>query len=1567
MKRLLALCAGLLIAASTVFAQSIPAAQHFPARSNAVFIANQGQWPEQVLFMTNLGGLDAWITRNGVVYDFYQLVSTKTEGVNDFKSVETTQQTGRKGHVIGMQYLNASTQIAVSGEGQQPGYHNYLLGNNPSAWATNVPLYSEAVVSDIYDDVDVRYYFDAGRLRYDFIVHPGADVSQICMRAEGTSDISVNEKGELVIPTRFGPVTQAKLFTFQNVNGAKQEVSSRFVVNGNTIRFSVGTFDTQNDLIIDPVLWSTFIGGGGTDQMQAVEIDGSGNVCLAGISSAGTFPVTAGVYDASYNGGTYDVVAAKLNPSGTTLIFATFIGGSNTDQANSVKVDAAGNFYLGGFTASNDYPATAGAFDQTANGANDCFVTKLNATGTALVYSTYIGGAGADICYGIALDAGGNVYVGGNTTASGYPVTAGAFDVLYEGTSDIIVTKLNPTGTALVYSTFIGGATGEVAYAICTDASGAAYITGYSSSVNYPTTAGAYSQTYVGGASEGIITKLNAAGSALVYSTHIGGVSDDRLNAIAVDGSGNVYVAGYAYTGVTNYPTTAGAYDQTYNGGTCDIVVTKLNSAGSALTFSTFIGGSGNDFATGVAVDGFGNVTVTGYVASSNYPTTAGAFDQTYNGGAYDVPVSKLDATGATLSYSTFLGGAGDEYGTAIGVDASGGVYVTGSTGSTAYPVTAGVYDQSFNGGVDVFVTKVSACIAPAITIGSNSPVCTGQTINLTSSGASTYTWSGPNSFASNVQNPAIAGATTANSGIYTVTAVNASGCANTATVNVNVGPNATAASNAPLCAGQTLNLSSSGGATYAWSGPNSFTSASQNPSIAGITTAGNGTYSVTVTDGNGCTATASVSVTVNALPNATASSNAPVCAGQTLNLTSGTVAGATYSWSGPSSYSSTLQNPVIAAATTANSGTYSVIVTNANGCTATASVSVTVNALPAATASANGPLCAGQTLNLTSGGGAMYSWSGPNSYSSALQNPSVSNVTAAQGGTYSVIVTSAAGCSATATVNVVVNALPTAAASGNSPLCEGQTLNLTSSGGATYAWSGPSSYVSSAQNPSLANVTAANTGTYVVTVTNASGCTATVSAVITVNALPVAAASSNGPICAGQTLNLASSGGVTYQWSGPNSFSGTLQNVSVTNASVTDGGTYSVIVTNASGCTATATVNAVVNALPSPSAAANGPLCEGQTLNLTSSGGVTYQWSGPNSFISTTQNPSLANVTVADAGTYSVIVTDAAGCSATANSSVAVNTLPAAASTVNGPVCEGQAINLSATGGTSYAWNGPNSFSSAQQNPSLNNVTIADAGVYSVTVTDANGCSASSSATVVINANPVVAAMENGPLCAGSTLNLTASGGATYAWSGPGNFQSAVQNPVITNVSAAEAGSYSVLVTDSNGCSATAILNVIVNVVDTAVSEINGGTLIANASGAVYQWMDCVTAQPVAGATSQAFIPTQNGQYALIVTENGCTDTSSCYNYISTSAGVAQESTVTYVYPNPSDGVINIALSNRGNVQLRVYDVTGKLVQQEMVNGPGVHTLQLDQPAGVYVLEIISGSAIERVRLVIQ
>lgn len=790
---------------------------------------------------------------------------------------------------------------------------------------------------------------------------------------------------------------------------------------------------------------------------------------------------------------------------------------------------------------------------------------------------------------------------------------------------------------------------------------------------------------------------------------------------------------------------------------------------------------------------------------------------------------------------------------------------VAGNAGTYTLTVTAA------SGCTASITTPVVVNPLPVIAV-TNPTVCTGNTINLSANGGSTYSWNGPNGFTSNVQNPAITNASTVMTGAYNVTVTSAAGCTNTAVSNVSVItlPVPTISSNTP-CVGQTLNLTGGGGGTYSWTGPNGFSSATQNPSIANVTAAAAGTYSLVVTVGT-CSNIVTKAVTINALPTPTAGSNSPVCVGTSINFSGSSAS--SYTWSGPG-LNSNSQNPSIAVAQSTNSGTYTLSVTNANGCVNFTTTAVTVNPLPVI-AVTNPTVCVGQNINLSANGGATYSWSGPNAYSSNLQAPTIVSSNTTMSGGYTVVVTSAAGCTASAVSNVSVYPVPTPAIANNTP-CANSTLSLTGTGGASYSWTGPNGFSSAAQNPTIPNVSLAASGIYTL-IASAGNCTASATKSVTINPLPVPTATSNSAVCVNQTINFTGTGGTTYTWTGPASYNSTSQNPVLSVAQSSNAGTYTLTVTDANGCKNFTTTNVVVNPLP-VIAVTNPTVCVNQTINLSANGGAGYAWSGPQAFTANTASPSITNASTLMTGAYTVTVTTAAGCTASAVSNVSVITLPQPSIASNTP-CVGSTLTFTGLGGSIYSWSGPNGFSGGTQNPTIPNVSMAANGTYTLVVT-AGTCSNVTTKAVVINPLPVPTATSNSAVCANQALNFSGTGGTTYTWTGPSSYNSTQQSPVIASAQATNAGTYTLTVTDANGCVNFTTTNVVVNplpviVVNNPTACVNQNISLTSNGGAQYTWSGPLS------YTSSAQNPTitnattaMSGAYTVLVTTaSGCTAT---------------------------------------------------------------------------------------------
>ena len=712
----------MLLMVLSCFAYSIPQTNLIKHKSN-YFVENKGQWNSNVRYFTRIAGMNAWITDDGVVYDFYKINRTNIEN-NISDKIQNEQ---RIGNVIKMTFVDSNINL-IQGIGKLCEYNNYFFGNNKSKWVTNVPLYRKVQMEELYNGISARFYYDDNMLRYDFVVKPNSNISKIKIKIEGSSELFVDNGGELVIKINIGIVREGKIYAYQIVDGNKTEVKCRFEQSdNNTVFFNVGKYDKSLPLIIDPITYSTFIGGGSNDEIGGLSLNVSNDVYISGSSYSPDFPTTSGAYQEN-RAGSWDVFICKLNSSGTSLDYSTYIGGSGQDYGTNIAIDGSNNIYLTGHTSSSDFPTTVSAYDTSYNNNIDIFVCKLNSSGTSLDYSTYIGGSSQDYGESIALDDMNNAYVTGYTSSSNFPITSTAFDTVQNGFRDVFVCKLNSSGSELNYSTYIGGIKNDEATSIALDGSNNIYLTGNTYSSDFPTTTNAYDTDFNsnGGIGDAFVCKLKNDFSALIYSTFLGGHDIDLAQSIALDQSNNAYITGY--TNSSDFPITSNSYDSIPNG-SIDVFLTKLNSMGSSLEYSTFIGGIGADEAYALTLDKSNNAYITGFTNSYNFPTTSNAYDTIYHRNK-DVFLCKINNTGSTLDYSTFLGDTNDDEAYCIALDKSNNVYIAGQTKSIDFPITFDAYDTSQNGLYDVFVTKFNLINLSILSL-TKSAFCEGEFINI--------------------------------------------------------------------------------------------------------------------------------------------------------------------------------------------------------------------------------------------------------------------------------------------------------------------------------------------------------------------------------------------------------------------------------------------------------------------------------------------------------------------------------------------------------------------------------------------------------------------------------------------------------------------------------------------------------------------------------------------------------------------------------------------------------------------------------------------------------------------
>jgi hypothetical protein len=668
-------------------------------------------------------GQGVWFTNSGIVFELIEPAEAQPSIFDKFEippNINNFKNTGdeiRKSSIVRFEFAN-SNKVNPIGLRELPHKSNFFYGNDSSKWRANVPNYEELIYENIYDGIDLRYYFNENGLKYDFIIYPGGDHEDIMISINGAEDLFMDSNGDVRIKTESDYIMDKNLLVYQDHKDGILQVKSSFkLIDNNIYGFDISNdYDKTKILFIDPLIYSTFIGGKNEDSCYDIQIDEDGNVYLTGHTDSPNFPVIDGSNDTTLNG-MEDIFVLKLNNNGTSLFYSTFIGGENNDFGYGIAIDMNGSAYITGFTQSGDYPTTPDAYDDF-NGLNDVIVFKLSPNGDFLDFSTCIGSWGNEYAFDLVLDYKNNIYITGFADFL-YPISPGVYQSNFFSGENVIVTILNATGTGLLHSTVIGTTESSKksrGTSIALDRDKNIYISGYANSPSFPTTKGAYRETYSHGGFEGIVFKLNSNMTKLLYSTFIGITNMGYVDYygipnVIIDREDNIYIT--TTTSDNNYPTTPDAYDKSFNG-FADVLILKLNTNLSTLLYATYIGGEGEDAAYGSVLDKDNNVYVVGYTNSSNFPMLDGVYDQGYNGNK-DVFIIKLNITDSELRYSSFIGGNKHDRGYGIEIDDEGYIYIGGAA-EQGFPTTPGSYCPSFNGGVfDAFTLKLKLLSNPII------------------------------------------------------------------------------------------------------------------------------------------------------------------------------------------------------------------------------------------------------------------------------------------------------------------------------------------------------------------------------------------------------------------------------------------------------------------------------------------------------------------------------------------------------------------------------------------------------------------------------------------------------------------------------------------------------------------------------------------------------------------------------------------------------------------------------------------------------------------------------------
>jgi gliding motility-associated-like protein len=1114
---------------------------HFFAqqKTGIQFIENKGQLPAQVHFNLSLNSGDLYLEGNKNTFCLYN----KSQYA-DLRHGKTTD-TIIKGHNYTVEFINGNPSPVLIKETPSTNYFNYFIGNDPSNWASEVRAYEKVGFQNLYPQIDILYYSAYGQVKYDFIVNPQGNTDDIQFKVNGAFRTYL-EKGHLVIETNVGKVIEQSPYAYQIVNGKELQVACNYVLNNNTISFEFPSgYDKAKQLVIDPVLtFSTFTGSSASNFGCTATYDDAGNMYVGGTVFGVGYPSTTGAFQTNFAGGNIDMGISKFSSNGTNLVYSTYIGGSNNEIPHSLVVNSLNELLILGTSGSANYPVIAGNFQTAfAGGPNlnlgggygfnynlgcDIVVTKMAANGNSILSSTFVGGSDNDgINFGsmlhynygdafrgeIIVDANDNILVSSMTKSTNFPVSAGAPQPSYGGGgSDAVVFKLNSNLTNLVFSTYLGGSDFDAGYSVQLNQLNEVYVTGGTISTNYPTTPGALNTAYLGGTSDGFLTRLNPTGTAFLNSTYIGTSGLNQCFFVQTDLSNNVFVVGQT---VGAFPISPGVYANPNSGQ----FIQKLSQDLSTSLLSTTIGrGSGQ---VDISLTAFlvsdcnfiylcgwggplnGNTSISAFATQSTttgLPTFGGAFQTTTNGSDFYLMVLAPDM--ANILYATFFGGgvsAEHADGGTSRFDKNGKVYqavCAGCGGNSDFPTTTGAwsnFNNSTNCNLGAFKFDLGS-ITPTISL-PQPFVCipSSYQFNNNSTGANSYLWNFGDGNTSTQFAPSHVYTDT---GTYEVTLI-ASDSLNclqpdTAVILIDVFAvnNASVVSIDTICPNESIQLSASGGTTYQWF-PAIYLS---NDTIANpiCTPPFTTNYMVVATDLCGSdTAYASV-IVYNELVNAM--NDTVICISNSVQLNA--YGGTNYSWY-PNTFMNNpgTQSPTV---TPTSSQLYYVDITSPFGCLYTDSVLITVETnIPFPQLNNDTTICLGDFAVLSAQGGNTVQWSPAN----LVNNPNafVTLTQPNQSTMYYAFLSNSCGGILDSTYVEVIQIIPNI--NPDTTICPGDSAVLWASGGDVYVWT-PSNSLSAPSNDTTFAFPSVNT-IYTVEISNLLGCTASLSTQVSIYPLP--------------------------------------------------------------------------------------------------------------------------------------------------------------------------------------------------------------------------------------------------------------------------------------------------------------------------------------------------------------------------------------------------------------------------------------------------------------------------------
>lgn len=646
-----------------------------------LFIPNRGQVDAAALFYSRSARFVLWVAADELLFDV-------SDGHRDRA-------------VSSVRFIHPNRAAEIAPIYALPGRVHSMTGSDPSRWRTGLPIFGGVFYRDLYEKIDLKVYGREGRVEYDWLVRPDGRVEDIVFECRGAGRARIERNGNLTVETEGSPLVHLKPVCYQIIGGERKDVEGQFKEKaGGCYGFEVEAYDPRQTLVIDPVVLTTssYLGGSDADYGRSIAVDRTGAVYVTGSVRSIDFP-TKGALDKTLGGET-DVFVAKFTPDARRLVYATYLGGTAKEEPSGLAVDRSGAVYVVGWTQSPDFPVK-NAYDRTFNGCCDVFLTKILPSGRALAFSTYLGDTSWDLGYALALTKDGTIVVTGQTSSRSFPTTPNAYDRTYNGgDADAFLAFFAPNGKSLLCSSLLGGALFDAGRAVALDDRKAIYLTGATNSKDFPVKA-ACDPSYNGGFQDAFLAKFAPGGKTLTYATYLGGDNNDEGMAVAVDGNGAAHVAGYTCS--HNFPL-RNSFDTFFYYG--EGFYTQFVPAGNGLEVSTFLGGSGDDAVSALALDAQGKIYLTGGTSSKDFPTKS-PFQKNFGGGEYDAFLVVALPAKRNVIYATFLGGSGYDYGRGLALGKNA-VLIAGGTSSAGFPVKA-AFDKTYNGGTyDAFLARFS-------------------------------------------------------------------------------------------------------------------------------------------------------------------------------------------------------------------------------------------------------------------------------------------------------------------------------------------------------------------------------------------------------------------------------------------------------------------------------------------------------------------------------------------------------------------------------------------------------------------------------------------------------------------------------------------------------------------------------------------------------------------------------------------------------------------------------------------------------------------------------------------